>query len=298
MRSVISVDLGGTWMRAARVAPDGACGKMVRLPTGRQRPGAAIVADLLGLIRGSGDRRGTAAPAGVALGIPTTLTVKGDLAPSDNLPTLTGFPLGRHLERKLQLPVALFNDANCFTMGEWWLGVGEGTRNFLGVTLGTGLGMGLVLDGRLHQGSHGCAGEIWKAPWEGGRLEQRVCGPALEAAYAAAAGRRLGGAAIAARAERGDACAFECFGGLGAALGRALAFAINLVDPEAVALGGALGAVFKYYRKPLLAALQAGTVAGKSVRVGPGKLGERAALLGAAKLYWDNQKSAGTKCHE
>ena len=83
--------------------------------------------------------------------------------PSDNLPTMMGFPLARYLEDALHMPVAVFNDANCFTVGEWWQGVGKGTRNFCGVTLGTGIGIGLVLNGKLYHGSHDCAGEIWKS---------------------------------------------------------------------------------------------------------------------------------------
>jgi predicted NBD/HSP70 family sugar kinase len=64
----------------------------------------------------------------------------------------------------VNLPTALFNDANCFTAGEWWKGAGQGTRTFCGVTLGTGIGMGLILNGHGHPGAHGNAGEIWKSP--------------------------------------------------------------------------------------------------------------------------------------
>lgn len=243
--------------------------------------------DLVNIIRASCAKLPSADIAGLAIGIPTTLAEDGGLAPSDNLPTLAGFPLARHLEQELQLPVRLANDADCFTVGEWWQGMGKGARNFCGLTLGTGLGLGLVLDGRLYRGSHNLAGEIWKSPWEEGRLEERACGPALENAYAARSGRRLNGADIAGLAGRGEAYALECFAEFGNGLGRILAFVINLVDPEAVAIGGSMAASFHFFRDALMKSLIGGTLAGQRARVVPSSLGERAALLGAAKVYRD-----------
>jgi len=293
MGQVISVDLGGTWMRAALVSSEGTCAEVVRVRTDHHRPGKAILADLLGIIDDIRSRNPGASAdiKAVVSGIPTTLDEGGGLAPSENLPTLTGFPLARHLEQALHLPVMLLNDANCFTMGEWWQGMGKGARNFCGVTLGTGIGMGLVFAGKLYQGSHGCAGEIWKSPWETGRLEQRACGQALEAAYEANSGNRLSGEDVARLAEQGDACAVKCYVEFGTALGRILAFVINLIDPEAVAIGGAMAASFAFFRESLMEAVMDGTVAGMRVRVAPSLLGERAALLGAGKIYWDRRES-------
>ncbi|MBU4429857.1 MAG: hypothetical protein KKE37_10955, partial [Verrucomicrobia bacterium] len=77
----------------------------------------------------------------------------------------------------------------------------------------------------------------------------------------------------------------------GTALGRILAFVINLIDPEAVAIGGAMAASFAFFRESLMEAVMDGTVAGMRVRVAPSLLGERAALLGAGKIYWDRRES-------
>lgn len=293
MGKIISVDLGGTWMRAAQVSADGTCSEIIRARTDHHRPGKAILDDLIGIIRNSGCQSSGLSPdtEGLAIGIPTTLDESGGLAPSENLPTLTGFPLARHLEQALHLPVLLLNDANCFTMGEWWQGMGKGARNFCGITLGTGIGVGLIFAGKLYRGSHGCAGEIWKSPWKTGRLEQWACGQAIEAAYEATSGNRLSGKEITGLAERGDACAVKCYAEFGTALGHILALVINLIDPEAVVIGGAVAASFDFFRESLMQAVIGGTVAGMRVRVAPSLLGERAALLGAGKIYWDRRAS-------
>ena len=121
---VISVDLGGTWMRAAMISADGTCSAILRKKTDRHRPGKDILDDLIGIIRDAGQQVPEVSRLieAVAIGIPTTLDETGGLASSDNLPTLTGLPLARHLENALSLPVVLFNDAYCFTAGEWYYG--------------------------------------------------------------------------------------------------------------------------------------------------------------------------------
>ncbi len=292
MQDVIGVDLGGTWMRAARVTAAGNCGEIFRSRTGRRRSSPSIIHDLAALIRRCVAGAAGADIAGVGLGLATTLDTQGRLMPSDNLPSLSGCRLDRDLEHVLRAPVRLANDADCFTMGEWRQGAGKGTRNFCGLTLGTGLGVGLVLEGRLYQGSHGWAGEIWKSPWEGGRLEDGVCGPALERAYTAQSGRQLDGAVLTKLAERGDACARDCFSEFGRRVGRVLAWIVNLIDPERVAIGGSLAAAFPLFRKPLLQALADGSVAGGRVRIQASRLGDRAALLGAAQLFRDRGAGA------
>jgi len=291
MRHVISVDLGGTWMRAAMVSSDGTCTAIARMRTDRHRPGEAILNDLLKIIDDA--RRQVPGMTdnieAVVLGIPTTLDEDGGLALSDNLPTLSGFPLVRHLEHVFHIPVAVFNDANCFTVGEWWQGVGKGTRNFCGITLGTGIGAGLVINGNPYNGSHGCAGEIWNSPWITGRVEQYACGQAVESEYERRSGQRLNGTQIAGLAEHGDSTAMNVYSDFGTSLGQVLAFIINVIDPEAVAVGGAVAESFKFFCGTLRKTIAANTTSGANVRVEQSRLGEKAALIGAGKLFWGNQ---------
>ena len=85
----------------------------------------------------------------MGLGAPTTVDADGRLLASNNLPTLAGLHLDQELGRRLALPVRVFNDARCFALGEWWLGPEHGAASFCGLTLGTGLGLGTVVDGRI-----------------------------------------------------------------------------------------------------------------------------------------------------
>jgi glucokinase len=281
--SIIGVDFGGTWIRAAIVAGSGACGDIIRRPTRRERDAADIVTDLAGII--SEVRGSNTNITGVALGIPTLEDASGGLVASDNLPTMTGFPLRARIAAMLDTDVRLFNDANCFAVGEWWQGAGRGTKNMCGVTLGTGLGVGLIVNGSFYRGSHGYAGEIWKSPFDDSTAEKQACGAALEGLYEQASGRRVSGAEIEKLARAGEAAAIEAFSIFGHSLGRVIAFLANVMDPEVIVFGGSVSAAFDLFETGLRQAFVAGTVAGNRIRLSPSLLGERAALLGAARLF-------------
>lgn len=291
MRHVISVDLGGTWIRAALVSADGVCDAIVRAPTHCRRLPEAIINDLMSVIEKSRRRAADTQNAieAVAIGIPTTLDPKGCAASSDNLPTMAGYDIKKQLEITLHLPIVLFNDADCFTVGEWWQGVGQGTRNFCGITLGTGIGAGLVINGNLYNGSHGYAGEIWNSPWITGRVEQYACGQAVESEYERRSGQRLNGIQIAELAEQGDSTAMNVYADFGTSLGQILSFIINMIDPEAIAVGGAVAESFKFFRDTLRQTISANTTTGVNFRVEQSRLGEKAALIGASKLFWERE---------
>lgn len=294
---VTAVDLGGTWMRAAVVSAVGATGPVARRPTEAGRPQAEIIADLLRVI-GEAQQAGEAegAIAGAAVGIATVLDSEGQVMPCPNLPTLGGLYLGRHLEARLGLPVTVANDACCFAVGEWWMGAGKGASNLCGVTLGTGIGVGIVIGGQAYRGSHGFAGEIWSTPMGDSFLEAQVCASAIERSYQRASAQSLhtaggqapSGAEIAALAERGDERALKAFASFGRTLGAVISFLVNLLDPEVVVFGGSISRSFDHFRGPLAEVVGATTTQGGKVRLERSALGDSAALLGAAKLFWDS----------
>lgn len=284
-RGLVAVDMGGTWIRAALVHPEGACGEVVRRPTDRRRPASAIIEDLAAaILRAAG---GTVSE--VAIGVPTVVDERGRLARCDNLPTMGGVELARELGARLAASVALHNDALCFAAGEWWKGAGRGTRTFCGITLGTGIGLGLVLDEGIHRGAHGMAGEIWKTPFEGGTLEDRLCGRAIEAAFRAQTGRTLPPEEVAALGASGDPPALRVFEEFGRTLGKAVCFIVNLLDPEVVAFGGSVCGSYELFRRPLEETVLDGTVGAGRTALRRTVLGETATLLGAAKLYWERE---------
>lgn len=120
----------------------------------------------------------------LGVGVPTTFSYDyGLLDPSPNLPTLIDYPLARELTNRLGLPVAMEKDANCFLLGEMTHGAAHGCNNCCGLTIGTGLGLGMTIDGRLVRGADFCAGEIWTSPYRDGILEDRVSGRAIAERY-------------------------------------------------------------------------------------------------------------------
>jgi glucokinase len=293
-KSVVAVDLGGTWMRAVVVHIDGTTGEYVRRPTQRMRNGAAIVTDVIELID-EACLVGSAKPAesdsallhGVALGIPTTLDAHGGLAACNNLPTLTGFRLGDILAERLGVRIHVANDALCFAVGEWWMGAMCKAKTLCGITLGTGIGLGLVIDGKPHRGATNQAGEIWRSPFKGKRVESWCSAAGIEEMYAQRSGATSRAEAIAEFARNGDAVACGVFRSYGESLGEVLAIIVNVIDPEAVVLGGSVSKSFDLFGEALHASIRAGTGGRTDLRVVPSMHLEKAALWGAARLYWD-----------
>ena len=161
--AVVGIDLGGTNVRLALVSPGGEILARWERATATMPHQNAIISTLakdLGVIGDDARSRQIEIKA-VGFGIPgRILSQAGRVAFSPNIPALNDCPLVEYLQPKLPWPVFLENDANLFALGEHWLGAGAGHQNLLGITLGTGVGGGLILNGRLWQGTQGTTGEI------------------------------------------------------------------------------------------------------------------------------------------
>lgn len=290
---IIAVDLGGTWIRCAAVGADGACGPLTRCSTGAQRPARAIVDDLAQTIETAASSSGANLfdCRGIALAVPAVLDSQGRLVESGNLPTLDGLSLPDLLADRSDLPVTQCNDGTCFAVGEQWRGAARGAQNVLGITLGTGFGLGLIIAGRPYHGSHGRAGEIWSTPWGEGRLEDHLCGPGLERRYLELTGRALSGKEVMGRADAGELDAQRVFDELGVDLGRVIAFLINTVDPDLVVLGGSVSKSFRHFIEGVRRVVSSVGAVARGVEIVPSKLGDEAGLVGAARLgYTDSTR--------
>lgn len=283
--SVIGADVGGTWIRMAAVGRDGALGEVLKTPTHRQRPPEEIVEDIASMISEvePGGEHGISA---VGIGVPTTIDRSGRLDPCPNLPTMGSYPLKDVLTRRLGKPVFLDNDARCFALGEWKRGAGSGARVLVGVTLGTGIGLGIVVGGRVLRGACGRAGEVWRSPagLEGHdtnfrNVESFASGTALQEMYERECGARLSGEKIASRASLGDKAARAAFERFGTALGKLLLWLADVLDPDCVVLGGAVAESFAHFSGALRR-----TLGPRDLKVVKSSLGQAAALYGAAEM--------------
>ncbi|MFT5510141.1 MAG: fructokinase [Hyphomicrobiaceae bacterium] len=260
----IGIDLGGTKIEGLALdASNGIAAGPIRTETPQDNYNetlaaiAAVIADLEATA-------GAVAPnASIGIGMPGSISKSTGLVQNANSTWLNGQPLQRDLEAKLQRPVRLANDANCFALSEATDGSGADARSVLGVILGTGCGGGLVIDKQLIDGPMGIGGEWGHNPlpwaqssetpgpacWCGrhGCMETWVSGPALETQYLAAAGQSRSVSEIAAISGPHDAAA-DVLARHTDRLGRGLAHVLNIFDPDVIVLGGGLSNLLHLYR--------------------------------------------------
>ncbi len=248
----IGIDLGGTKIEAVALSPGGE--EIARRRATTPRDYVASLDAIAGLVRELDRAAGQAGTVGV--GIPGTLVPHTGLVKNANSVWLNGQPLGRDLEARLDRPVRLMNDANCFALSEASDGAAAGAHVVFGVILGTGVGGGIVVDGRCLLGANLIAGE-WghnPLPWPGseewpgppcycgkrGCVEAWLSGPAFERDHAEHTGLALSGRAIVEAGAGGDPSAAATLARYHDRLGRALASLVNVLDPDVVVLGGGM----------------------------------------------------------
>lgn len=279
---IIGVDLGGTNVRAAAIEAGGVRSRHARTISARGSE-QKVLDELFETI----ERVGLEGCRGIGCGVPSIVDVgTGVVRNVDNIPSWKAVPLRQLLEERYRVPARIANDANCFVLGEWRFGAAAGRRNVVGLTLGTGFGTGLVLDGRLYEGPNGAAGEICSVPYRDATIEHYCSGLRLE--------RESGvpGGELHRRAEAGDEKARATFAAFGEDLGRALLLVLYAYDPEVIVLGGSITAALPLFEPAMRAELarcpQPHLI--ERLEIVPSRLKD-VALLGAAALCLDEDRS-------
>ncbi|MEJ0067998.1 MAG: ROK family protein [Pseudomonadota bacterium] len=294
----IGVDLGGTKIEAIAIDPAGRELARRRVPSPAQDYDA-IVAAIAGLVDTLEGALGEIATVGV--GIPGVTSPATGLVKNANTTVLIGRPFDRDLAARLGREVRLANDANCFAMSEAADGAAAGARAVFGVILGTGVGGGLVVDGRIVGGANAIAGE-WghnPLPWptdderpgarcycgKQGCIETFLCGPGLARDFAQATGGALSAPEIVAAASAGEPAANAALERYEDRLARALATMINIVDPDVIVLGGGLSNLARLYET--VPRRWADYVFSDAVntRLSPARHGDSSGVRGAAWLW-------------
>jgi fructokinase len=285
----LGVDLGGTKIEGVALDDAGRLLHRVRLATERERGYEHIIGRVAEVVAALRPHAPDARVVGI--GTPGSLSARDGTLKNSNTTCLNGRPLREDLEARLGLSVRLENDANCFALAEARDGAGRGHEVVFGVILGTGIGGGIVIGGRVWAGPQHIAGE-WghhvidqagPACYCGQRgcVETMLSGPALEAAYRAETGVDVSAAEL---ARRTDAAAVAVVDRWLDRFGRALANVIDILDPDVVVLGGGLSNLDVLYTRGRDAVAR--RVFNDELRtpIVKNQLGDSAGVLGAAFL--------------
>lgn len=247
------IDLGGTKIEGAILDPehpDKAVHRL-RVPTGGDQGYAHVLAQVESVVTQLEEVSGLKRPDQMGIGTPGTTEPSTGRLKNSNTLCLNGNPLQEDLSHRLKMDVRLANDANCFALAEATLGAAKGCGVVMGLILGTGVGGGVVVNGRVLDGLHGIGGEWGHNTLRGERtpcycgkegcVETVFAGPALERYYREHTGNALRLPEIVARSKEGDPVARATLDRLQEKFGEAIAVIINVLDPHAVVIGGGVG---------------------------------------------------------
>jgi fructokinase len=293
----IGVDFGGTKIEAAALDEAGEFVARVRAPNpGDYDASIRTVCELVAEVE-----RQAAASGTIGVGMPGSISPRSGVMRNANTTWLNGRRFREDLMAALGRDIRIANDANCLALSEAVDGAAAGTRVSFSVILGTGCGGGLVVNGRVIEGANGIAGEWGHTPlpwptheeldasdcWCGQRgcLETWISGSGLQRDYALATAQRQPSEVVIRMARQGDAQARAALDRYVSRLGRGLAAICNIVDPEAIVLGGGLSNVAELYQR-LPQVIRAHVFSDVwDAKVVPARWGDSSGVRGAARLW-------------
>jgi len=273
--TLIGVDLGGTKVAVGRIR-DGELLQLVK----RSVPAHEDKDTVLTVVMDAIAEAATPEVTAIGCGVPSVVDVtEGIVREVGNIPSWKAVPLRAGLEERFGIPAAIDNDANAFALGELVFGAGRGRRHLVGITLGTGLGAGVVMDGRLLHGANCGVGELGKTARKGLRLEDWCAGPYFQREWGADADE------LHRHAREGDEEAFRAFDAYGEELSAAIMRALYVYDPEMIVLGGSISTAFDLFEPRMREGLESFAYPHIIDRlvIEPSRL-ENVAVLGAAAL--------------
>ncbi len=291
-RFALVADLGGTKIAVARIDDTGRITHRLRAPTPPEG-GAAVIDRMAALLRKLPPRGACA----VGVDVPGLAHPSG-VVWAPNIGGWTRMPAAAMLSERMQLPVVVDSDRNAFVTGETWQGSAKGCRDVVFLMVGTGIGAGIISGGRLIRGHgelSGCAG--WMAVRDRflrgyetvGCLEFHAAGPGIARAAERIFHKPTTAREVVRRARAGDPGAQQVIAGAGHHLGLALANLVDILNPQMIVIGGGVAAAGNLLFDPARRTLRqwAQPLAVKQVRVVRSRLGDRAGILGAARLCFD-----------
>jgi glucokinase len=301
----IGIDLGGTNLRAAAIDESGKMLDKIAGSTNFTEGRDAVLGDIVSSIAKLRDRFGAERLAGIGVGVPGFIRIKeGFITNSNNLPYLENFPVRDEIERRLRARVILENDANAAALGEKWIGAGRDVTDLVLLTLGTGIGGGIISNGRVLRGYVGMAGELGHITvvpngnpcgcGNQGCLEKHASATAVVAmAHMLHLGENVSSKDVCALArEAGEVGekARDIWRVMGESLGIALAILVNTFNFPLYLLSGGMLPAWEFFAPAMLRTLEQRSYTYRATkdetRVAQATLGNEAGLYGAAYLPW------------
>ena len=271
----IGIDLGGTNMRVGLIDGATLVNKVIE-----PCPSKGTEDEVLNQLKRQIAQLMSPEVTSIGIGVPSVVdSVQGIVYNVANIPSWKEVHLKEQLEREFGIPVAVNNDANCFALGVWKYGEGQGTKDMVGLTMGTGIGSGIIIDGKLYNGVNTGAGEIGSLPFKDADYEF-YCSSRFFSDLHGDTGANFGK-----RAQAGDAEAVAVWNEFGENVGELIKAVLFTYAPEAIIIGGGIASAFPLFEAPMRASLESfpypANVA--ATRIMPSTL-PNAAILGAGAL--------------
>ncbi len=277
-KKIIGIDLGGTNIRAGVVC-DGKIENIVATRTNSTGTVEEVLQDIFKLI----DPLFSDGIAGVGIGVPSVVDVKtGVVYDVQYIPSWKEVPLQTIMQQRYAIPVFVNNDANCFALGEYYFGKGKGSDSMIGLTIGTGLGSGIILNRKLYAGSHCGAGEFGMVDYLDRFVEYYASGQFFQNVYG------IDGSAVFQKAKAGDPQALKMYEELGKHLGNAIKLVLYTYDVSLIILGGSVRTAYSFFQRTMWERIQSFAYVNtiKDLRIELSEL-ENSGILGAAALCYN-----------
>lgn len=277
-KTVIGIDLGGTNVRVGKVRDNELIDNFSRSISGQ-----AAEDVVLGEIKEAIDQVFDKNVVGIGIGVPSLVDVdKGIVYSVANIPSWEKIHIKDILEKVYGVPVHVNNDANCFTLGESYFGKARNYRNVVGLSLGTGLGTGIIINNRLYNGSNCGAGEFGHIPYKDSEFEYYCSGQRFTREYG------VSGKVFYERALKGDKEALAIFEAFGRDVGNAVQAILYAVDPEIIVFGGSVSKTYPFFEKGMKETLKSFKYQHALERLVLARSEmKEIPILGAAALYFD-----------
>ena len=276
---IIGIDLGATNVRAGRVQEQ-QIKDLRAMPIRSSGTVEEVLQDLFSVTDGLVDK----SVAGIGVGVPSVVDVeKGIVYDVQYIPSWTEVPLKRIMEERYGIPVFVNNDANCFALGEFYFGKGIGSDHMIGLTIGTGIGAGIIINRHLYAGANCGAGEIGTVDYLDHRYEYYASGQYFDNVY------HTGGQEVFERAKSGDPQARQWYAEMGTHLGNLIKLVLYAYDPSLIVFGGSVRHAYPYFQENMWGSINrfAFPKSLERLRIELSGL-QNSGIYGAAGLYYNS----------